>query len=211
MDDGLFGPLGSERYVEYVRDIRSSGGYLLAVINDILNMARIEAGKIELEKTDVALDLVVGEAISCHRDEITRKRLSLTTDLSSDLRLEADAHALFQIVGNLVDNAIKFTPEGGRIAVRIKPAPDALNLYVEDSGIGIPREKLGRIGRPFEQVEGDLIRSHGGSGLGLAIARSLAELHGGSLRIRSIMGSGTIVMVHLPLKSPAGAELEQAA
>ena len=96
-------------------------------------------------------------------------------------------------------------------AVRVKPAPDALNLYVEDSGIGIPREKLGRIGRPFEQVESDLIRSHGGSGLGLAIARSLAELHGGSLRIRSIMGSGTIVMVHLPLKSPAGAELEQAA
>jgi two-component system cell cycle sensor histidine kinase PleC len=211
MDDGLFGPLGSERYVEYVRDIRSSGGYLLAVINDILNMARIEAGKLELEKTDVALDLVVGEAISCHREEITRKRLSLTSDLGSDMRLEADAHALFQIVGNLVDNAVKFTPEGGRIAVRVKPAPDALNLYVEDSGIGIPREKLGRIGRPFEQVEGDLIRSHGGSGLGLAIARSLAELHGGSLRIRSIIGSGTIVMVHLPLKSPAVSELEQAA
>lgn len=211
MDDGLFGPLGSERYVEYVRDIRSSGGYLLAVINDILNMARIEAGKIELEKTEIALDLVVGEAIGCHREEITRKRLSLTSDLGSDMRLEADAHALFQIVGNLVDNAIKFTPEGGRIAVRVKPAPDALNLYVEDSGIGIPREKLGRIGRPFEQVEGDLIRSHGGSGLGLAIARSLAELHGGSLRVRSIMGSGTIVMVHLPLKGPANAELEQAA
>lgn len=200
MDDGLFGPLGSERYVEYVRDIRSSGSNLLAVINDILNMARIEAGKIELEKTDVALDLVVNEAIDCHREAIERKQLSLVSDLDSNLRLEADAHALFQIVGNLVDNAVKFTPEGGRIAVRVKPAPGALNLYVEDSGIGIPREKLGRIGRPFEQVEGDLIRSHGGSGLGLAIARSLAELHGGSLRIRSIMGSGTIVMVHLPLR-----------
>jgi two-component system cell cycle sensor histidine kinase PleC len=82
----------------------------------------------------------------------------------------------------------------------VRPAPDALNIYVEDSGIGIPPEKIGRIGRPFEQVEGELARSYKGSGLGLAIARSLAELHGGGLRIRSVMGSGTIVMVHLPLK-----------
>ena len=94
MDDGLFGPLGSERYVEYVRDIRSSGGYLLAVINDILNMARIEAGKLELEKTDIALDLVVGEAISCHREAIARKELTLTTEIGSDLESVALARAV---------------------------------------------------------------------------------------------------------------------
>jgi two-component system cell cycle sensor histidine kinase PleC len=211
MDAGLFGDLGSERYVEYVRDIRSSGGYLLAVINDILNMARIEAGKINLEKTEVSLDLVVGEAVRCHRESIERKQLAFTCDVGTDLRLEADSHALFQIIGNLLDNAVKFTPEGGQIAVRVRPAPGALNVYVEDSGIGIPREKLGRIGRPFEQVEGELARSYKGSGLGLAIARSLAEMHGGSLRIRSIMGTGTIVMVHLPQRHPADTPVAQAA
>lgn len=211
MDAGLFGQLGSERYVEYVRDIRSSGSYLLAVINDILNMARIEAGKINLEKTDISLDVVVGEAVRCHQEAIARKEIALSCAVAPELRLEADSHALFQIVGNLIDNAVKFTPEGGKIAVRVRPAPGALNLYVEDSGIGIPREKLGRIGRPFEQVEGELARSYKGSGLGLAIARSLAELHGGSLRVRSVMGSGTIVMVHLPLKGAAQPELEQAA
>jgi two-component system cell cycle sensor histidine kinase PleC len=211
MDAGLFGQLGSERYVEYVRDIRSSGSYLLAVINDILNMARIEAGKINLEKTDISLDAVVGEAVRCHQEAIARKEIALSCQVAPELRLEADSHALFQIVGNLIDNAVKFTPEGGKVAVRVRPAPGALNLYVEDSGIGIPREKLGRIGRPFEQVEGELARSYKGSGLGLAIARSLAELHGGSLRVRSVMGSGTIVMVHLPLKGAVQPELEQAA
>ncbi|MBN9449204.1 MAG: PAS-domain containing protein [Bosea sp.] len=200
MEARLFGDLGSERYEEYVRDIRSSGGYLLAVINDILNMAKIEAGKVTLEKTEVALDPVIAEAARTHQEAIAGKQLSFSCEVPGDLRLEADSHALFQILSNLLDNAVKFTPEGGTIAVRVRPAPGALNIYVEDSGIGIPPEKIGRIGRPFEQVEGELARSYKGSGLGLAIARSLAELHGGGLRIRSVMGSGTIVMVHLPLK-----------
>jgi len=211
MEARLFGDLGSERYDEYVRDIRSSGGYLLAVINDILNMAKIEAGKVTLEKAEVALDLVVSEAVRTHREAIERKQLSFACEIGAEHRLDADSHALFQILTNLIDNAVKFTPEGGKIAIRVRPAPGALNLYVEDSGIGIPREKLSRIGRPFEQVEGELIRSHGGSGLGLAIARSLAELHGGSLRIRSVIGSGTIVMLHLPLKGDAGQALDRAA
>lgn len=211
MEARLFGELGSERYNEYVRDIRSSGGYLLAVINDILDMARIESGKLNLEKTEISLDLVVAEAARCHRDAMERKRLAFVCDVGPELRLEADSHALFQILGNLLDNAVKFTPEGGRIAIRVRPAPGALNLYVEDTGIGIPREKLGRIGRPFEQVEGEMARSYKGSGLGLAIARSLAELHGGSLRVRSVMGTGTIVMVHMPLRDSAEPELERAA
>ncbi len=211
MEARLFGELGSERYNEYVRDIRSSGGYLLAVINDILDMARIESGKLNLEKTEISLDLVVAEAARCHRDAMERKRLAFACDVAPELRLEADSHALFQILGNLLDNAVKFTPEGGRIAIRVRPAPGALNLYVEDTGIGIPREKLGRIGRPFEQVEGEMARSYKGSGLGLAIARSLAELHGGSLRVRSVMGTGTIVMVRMPLRDSSQPELERAA
>jgi two-component system cell cycle sensor histidine kinase PleC len=203
MENQLFGDLG-ERYLDYVRDIRSSGGNLLGVINDILDMSRLESGKRRLDTENVSLDLVVAEVVHEARGEIDRKQLSLSIEGAKDLHLVADPHALYQILGNLVDNAVKFTPVGGRIAIRTRQVPGALNVYVEDTGIGIPKEKIERIGRPFEQVEGDLTRSHGGSGLGLAIARSLTELHGGSLRLRSTSGAGTIVMVHLPINGGAG-------
>lgn len=198
MENGLFGPLG-EKYTDYVRDIRSSGDYLLSIIDDILNMSKLESGKVRLETSNVALGLVIEEAVRKSQEEIDRKRLQVSIEGAGDAHLEADPHALYQILGNLIDNAVKFTPEEGQVAVRVRQVPDALNIFIEDTGIGIPKEKLGRIGRPFEQVEGDLIRSFGGSGLGLAIARSLTELHGGSLRLRSAIGAGTIVMVHLPL------------
>lgn len=203
MQNQLFGELG-ERYLEYVADIRASGGNLLGVIDDILDMSRLESGKRRLETEDVSLDLVVAEALREQQVEIERKQLSLSVEGAKNLHLTADPHALYQILGNIIDNAVKFTPAGGRIAIRTRQVPDALNVYVEDTGIGIPKEKIDRIGRPFEQVEGDLIRSHGGSGLGLAIARSLTELHGGSLRLRSTSGAGTIVMVHLPINGGAG-------
>lgn len=203
MENGLFGNLGNDRYIDYARDIRSSGGYLLSVINDILDMSRIESGKLQLEKTSVSVGLVIEEAVRRSRDEIDRKRIDFSIDGPMDLHIVADPHALYQVIGNLVDNAAKFTPEHGRIAIRLRQAANALNIYVEDTGIGIPKEKLGRIGRPFEQVEGDMTRSYKGSGLGLAIARSLTELHGGSLRLRSAIGAGTIVMVHLPLDGAA--------
>jgi two-component system cell cycle sensor histidine kinase PleC len=203
MQNGMFGPL-CEKYTDYVQDIRSSGGYLLGIIDDILNMSRLEAGKVHLEKSDVALGLVIEEAVRKSQDEIDRKRLALTIEGTRDAHLEADPHALYQVLGNLLDNAVKFTPDEGQIAIRIRQVPGALNIFIEDTGIGIPKEKLDRIGRPFEQVEGDLTRSYQGSGLGLAIARSLTELHGGSLRLRSAIGAGTIVMVHLPLDGRAG-------
>jgi two-component system cell cycle sensor histidine kinase PleC len=203
MENGMFGNLG-ERYLDYVRDIRSSGGYLLGVINAVLDMSRIESGRMRLEKSDISIGMVLDEAVRQVRDEIDRKRLDFSIECPRDLHLEADPHALYQVLGNLLDNAVKFTPEGGKVAVRLRQVPGALNIFIEDTGIGIPREKLERIGRPFEQVEGDMTRSYKGSGLGLAIARSLTELHGGSLRLRSAIGAGTIVMVHLPLDGGAG-------
>jgi two-component system cell cycle sensor histidine kinase PleC len=203
MQNGMFGPL-CEKYTDYVQDIRSSGGYLLGIIDDILDMSRLESGKVSLEKSEIALGLVIDEAVRKSQDEIDRKRLALTIEGTRDTHLEADPHALYQILGNLLDNAVKFTPDEGQIAIRIRQVPGALNIFVEDTGIGIPREKIDRIGRPFEQVEGDFTRSYKGSGLGLAIARSLTELHGGSLRLRSAIGAGTIVMVHLPLDGGSG-------
>jgi two-component system cell cycle sensor histidine kinase PleC len=210
MQSNIFGPLG-EKYSDYVRDIHASGEYLLRFINDILNMSRLESGKVSLEKTDLAIGLVVDEAVRAVQDEIDRKGLALTIEGPRDTHLEADPHALYQILGNLLDNAVKFTPEAGQVAIRIRPVPGAVNIFVEDSGIGIPKDKIHRIGRPFEQVEGDLTRSYKGSGLGLAIARSLTELHGGSLRLRSAIGAGTIVMVHLPLDGGAGRVMARAA
>ncbi len=210
MQDGIFGKLG-DKYTDYVRDIHSSGGYLLRFIDDILNMSRLESGKVSLEKSDVAIGLVVDEAVRAVQHEIDRKGLALTIEGPRDTHLEADPHALYQILGNLLDNAVKFTPEAGQVAIRIRPVPGAVNIFVEDSGIGIPKDKIHRIGRPFEQVEGDLTRSYKGSGLGLAIARSLTELHGGSLRLRSAIGAGTIVMFHLPLDGGAGRVMARAA
>ncbi|MGY6246268.1 PAS domain-containing sensor histidine kinase [Bosea thiooxidans] len=210
MEGGMFGPLG-EKYTDYVRDIRSSGGYLLGIIDDILDMSRIESGKMRLERSEIALGPVLDEAVRKVQPEMERKQLAFTLEGPTDTHIEADPHALYQILGNLLDNAVKFTPDGGRIAVRTRHVPGALNVFIEDTGIGIPKEKIDRVGRPFEQVEGDLVRSYKGSGLGLAIARSLTELHGGSLRLRSAMGAGTIVMVHLPLDGGTGRITAEAA
>lgn len=210
MEGGMFGPLG-DKYTDYVRDIRSSGGYLLGIIDDILDMSRIESGKMRLERSEIALGPVLDEAVRKVQPEMERKQLAFSVEGPTDTHIEADPHALYQILGNLLDNAVKFTPEGGRIAVRTRHVPGAINIFIEDTGIGIPKEKIDRVGRPFEQVEGDLVRSYKGSGLGLAIARSLTELHGGSLRLRSAMGAGTVVMVHLPLDGGTGRVTAEAA
>jgi two-component system cell cycle sensor histidine kinase PleC len=200
MEAGVFGELGCPRYSEYCRDIRSSGEYLLSVINDILDMSRIEAGRITLEKREVALGEVVTRATRMVGELARAKGLALTVDEQADATLLADERAIQQILVNLLQNAVKFTPENGRIAVRTRMVAGAVNIYVEDTGIGIPREAMKRIGRPFEQVETEYSKTYQGSGLGLAIAKSLAELHGGSLRIRSQVAVGTVVMVHLPLR-----------
>ncbi len=200
MQSGIFGTLGSDKYEEYCRDIHSSGEYLLSVINDILDMSRIEAGRVSLTKQPVPVNAAVARALRLVNEQIRVKGLSVTIDVSpEDVTVPADERALHQILVNLLQNAAKFTGEGGCITVRTRQVADAVNLYVEDNGIGIPAHALQKLGRPFEQVETEFSKSYKGSGLGLAIARSLAELHGGTLRIRSQEGVGTIVLVHLPL------------
>jgi two-component system, cell cycle sensor histidine kinase PleC len=131
--------------------------------------------------------------------------------ISPDLHLRADRRAVKQIFLNLLSNAVKFTPEGGRITVRGRTANQCLVLAIADTGIGIAKDALTRLGRPFEQVESLFTKSHQGSGLGLAIAKSLAELHGGSMRIRSNPGHGTLVVVRLPLNPQCPLPREEAA
>ncbi len=198
MESGMFGPLGAGKYHEYCRDIRDSGNYLLEVINDILDMSKIEAGRTRLDPEDVELSDILADAIRVVSGPAREKRLDLKLEIAPAIRLRADRRALKQIAINLLSNAVKFTPEGGRVTVRGRAINGAVTIAIEDTGIGIPKEALKNLGRPFEQVESQLTKSHKGSGLGLAIAKSLVDLHGGTIRIRSTQGVGTIVLVRLP-------------
>jgi two-component system cell cycle sensor histidine kinase PleC len=208
MESGIFGALGSIKYAEYCQDIQNSGQYLLSVINDILDMSRIEAGRTTLVKRPIAVNDAIGRALRLVSEQVRTKNLTVTVDVMPDqIAVPADERGLHQILVNLLQNATKFTNEGGCITVRTRLAGNAVNLYVEDNGIGIPAHAIQRLGQPFEQVETEFSKTYKGSGLGLAIARSRAELHGGSLRIRSQEGLGTIVLVHLPLTESSNAEI----
>ena len=199
MESSMFGPLGAEKYNEYCRDIRESGRYLLDVINDILDMSKIEAGRIQLDIEQVDLGQVLADSLRVIAGRAGDKGLSVHSQIADGIRFAADRRAIKQITLNLLSNAVKFTPEGGRITVRGRAAACHVLIAIEDSGIGIAKDALTRLGRPFEQAESQLTKSHQGSGLGLAIAKSLVELHGGSMRIRSRQGAGTLVLVRLPL------------
>jgi len=199
MGAGMFGPLGPDKYREYCSDIHQSGQYLLEVINDILDMSKIEAGRIRLEREEIALEAFLNDAMRVVSTRAEDKKLDLVADVSRGVRLRADHRLLKQIVLNLLSNSVKFTPEGGRVVIRGRARGTAVTIAIADSGIGIPRDALAKLGRPFEQVESQLTKSHQGSGLGLAIAKSLTELHDGTMRIRSQLGRGTIVLLRLPI------------
>jgi two-component system cell cycle sensor histidine kinase PleC len=200
MESGMFGPLGAEKYGEYCSDIRASGQYLLDVINDVLDMSKIEAGRIRLDFEDIALHDLLNDALRVVSGRAKEKSLFMQSRIGPALHLHADRRALKQIMLNLLSNAVKFTPDGGRITVRGRQNGHCATIYIHDTGIGIAKDALAKLGRPFEQVENEHTRSHQGSGLGLAIAKSLIELHGGTMKMRSTLGCGTLVLVRLPLK-----------
>ncbi len=199
METAMFGPLGADKYREYSSDIRESGQYLLDVINDILDMSKIEAGGIHLCPEVVELDRIVANSVRVVLGRANEKRLTLRSDIAPGIALKADRRALKQIALNLLSNAVKFTPDGGAVTARGRARGGHVTIAIEDNGIGIPKDALHKLGRPFEQVESQLTKRHQGSGLGLAIAKSLAELHGGRMRIHSVLGTGTMVVVRLPL------------
>ncbi len=204
MESQMFGPLGSERYVEYIRDIHESGHFLLGVINDILDMAKIEAGRFELGREEIDACPLIQETLRLVALQADKKSITLETNIQQNLSIDADRRAIKQILINLLSNAVKFTPEGGSITVRARKASGAVVLSIADTGCGIKPEAIRRLGRPFEQVQNQFSKNHTGSGLGLAISKSLAEMHGGVLRIRSKPGKGTTVAVRLPLGQGVG-------
>jgi two-component system cell cycle sensor histidine kinase PleC len=198
MGSGMFGTLGSEKYQEYCHDILTSGHYLLEVINDILDMSKIEAGRMKLDMERLDLSTTLAESLRVVSGRANDKNLVLDADIEGAIPLVADRRAIKQIVVNLLSNAVKFTPDGGKVVVRSRVLSNSIRLMIADTGIGIAPQSLVRLGRPFEQVESQLSKTYHGSGLGLAIARSLTNLHGGTMRLRSKLGTGTVVCVTLP-------------
>ncbi len=198
MGSGMFGTLGSEKYQEYCHDILTSGRYLLEVINDILDMSKIEAGRMQLDMEELDLSNTLAELMRVVSGRAEDKNLALNADIEGTISVVADRRAIKQIMVNLLSNAVKFTPDGGKVLVRSRMRENAIHLMIADTGIGIAPQSLTRLGRPFEQVESQLTKTYHGSGLGLAIAKSLTALHGGSMRLRSRLGTGTVVCVSLP-------------
>jgi len=202
------GPVGSPRYKEYAGDIHASGAHLLSLINDLLDVAKIEAGRMEIEPHIVETARALDSALKFLGPKIRDRRHELTLSIEENARiLYADERALKQIVINLVSNAVKFTPEGGHIEISARRNGAEFELMISDNGPGIPKEKIDHIFRPFSRVDNRYDSDHGGSGLGLALVRGLAELHGGRAWMESEHGKGTRVYVMLPMAAATKPEV----
>jgi len=198
MQSETHGALGSQKYLDYCSNIKESGEYLLGVISNVLDMSSLEAGSMRLEKSEFEIDGVVREALAAVDATAREKEIRVFAECLPEKRIHADRGKVAKVLTLLLRNALKFTPPHGRISLRTRLIQGALNVYVEDNGVGMPAEARARIGQPFEQTDGALDNGMKGAGLGLAIAQSLVEMHGGSMRIRSEVGVGTIVFVHFP-------------
>jgi signal transduction histidine kinase len=193
------------KQLEYIKDIHASGLLLLSIINDVLDMSKIEAGKMELTHEQISLQRVIGEAVRMVGERARSRNLNLATRLPEhQLSLWGDERAIKQVLLNLLSNAVKFSDPGTRIDVRAE-MDDAggIVLEVEDHGIGMTGDEIVRALQPFGQATSATTRTHGGTGLGLPIAKGLVEAHGGTLEIESSPGHGTLVRV--TLQQQAGA------
>ena len=212
MGQEVLGPLGDPRYLEYCESIRDSGRHLLAVINDVLDLSKVEAGKLQLHLEDVDLWQMMEECRRLVRIKGMEAgvELSLERPAAALPTLRADAVKLKQVVLNLLSNAMKFTPRGGRVAMSLGPLPgERVFLRIADTGIGMTEAEVGLAVQPFQQVDNSHTRKYEGTGLGLPLAKALAEHHGGSLEIASAPGQGTVVTVILPARAAGGAQAAQ--
>jgi len=193
MKTEILGPMQNERYKEYVSDIHFSGSHLLTLINDVLDVAKIEQGEFRLSDDVVEVAEIVGATVRLMEPMAERGEVRLLSDIEDGLpNLRADRRSVRQMLFNLLSNSVKFTEPGGQVATRAFMNPQGeMVIQVTDTGIGIPPEILGRITDPFVQAK--TAKQHQGSGLGLAIVKALVELHGGSMTIESELGKGTVV------------------
>jgi two-component system cell cycle sensor histidine kinase PleC len=197
--DERLGPVANARYAEYAGDIHDSGTHLLALIDGLLDVSKIEAGRYELREESLNSTAVIERAVRTVQPAAARKGQRIELDLPNPAPVvRADERSLHQILLNLLSNAIKFSHMAGVITVRATADADGIAIAVEDRGIGIPDDKLAQVGKPFFQAHVRTARIAGGTGIGLSVTRSLVELHGGTLSIASRYGMGTVVTVRLP-------------
>ncbi|HUZ73288.1 MAG TPA: ATP-binding protein [Stellaceae bacterium] len=206
MGGKLFGPLGHAKYEEYINDILRSGRHLLDVINDILDIAKLQSGKAEIHRRATQVGQVLEDSLRMIGAQAKAGGIELTCTIEPGLpEIEADATRLRQLFLNLLSNAVKFTPAGGRIAVTAGLRADGIRIAVSDSGIGMAAKDIPKALEPFSQIDSSITRKYGGTGLGLPLSKLFAELHGGRLAIDSDQGRGTTVTVILPAPSPQAA------
>jgi len=195
----VLGPVGNPKYLEYAADIRTSGQHLLAIINNVLDLSKVEAGRFELHEEEVQLASVISAGLKLVKQQASDNRLSVKAEVGTDLTLIADERALKQIVINLLSNAVKFSRENGSVAISaFLDDGGGLVLSFSDDGVGIAEKDIKRLLEPFRQADEPLIRRRIGTGLGLALVKSLVELHGGSIQLASTFGVGTTVSLRFP-------------
>jgi len=202
----MLGPVGQPKYKHFAADVVKSGRHLLELINDILDTAKLEAGKTTIHLEPTSIFNIVDDSIRMIRDQATAGEVELTSSFEEGVPLiDADATRLRQILLNLLSNAVKFTPAGGKIAVTVRHSAGNVFVAVSDTGIGMDALDIPKALEPFGQVDSSIARKYQGTGLGLPLSKLLTELHGGHLSIESELGRGTTVTVVLPigLKRPA--------
>jgi signal transduction histidine kinase len=209
----LFGPVANEKYLEYIKDVHASSLHLLSIINDVLDMSKIEAGKLELQKEDVTLQNVIADVIRIVHERASSRGIALVSELADEaIVIWADERAMKQIFLNLLSNAIKFSEDGGKVHIRVTTAQaDFAVIEVEDQGIGMDTDEQERALQPFGQAKPATTRNYGGTGLGLPITKGLIEAHGGALTILSRLGEGTTVRLVLPTQAPSPVFAERSA
>jgi signal transduction histidine kinase len=205
LEAGQAGEL-SEKQKEYCGEIHDSGRHLLALINDILDLSKIEAGKMTLDLEETDLSLLLGNCLAIVRERALAHDIALKTRLAGDLgAARIDGRKVRQILYNLLSNAVKFTRDGGLVSLEARRTRSGLlEISVIDNGIGIAARDMPRLFAPFAQLDGSLERKYEGTGLGLSMVKRLAELHGGTVSVSSIPGAGSRFTVHLPLRHAAG-------
>lgn len=196
----MFGHIAVPQYVEYARDIYGSGSHLLDIINDILDLSKVEAGKFDLTEENVAIEEVVFAVCNIVKGKADEKNLHIAPRLPGVMpRLYADKRALKQMMLNLLSNAVKFTPKDGEVSIAASlDDRGAVKITVTDSGIGIAPEDMDKVLSPFGQVDSDLAREHEGTGLGVPLVKAMIELHGGELLFQSAPGKGSVVTLRFP-------------
>jgi signal transduction histidine kinase len=199
LSERMFGEL-NEKQDEYLKDIHASGQHLLSLINDILDLSKIEAGKMELELSDFDLPMTIDNALMLIRERAGRRSIALNTAVGERVgQVHADERKIRQVLLNLLSNAIKFTPEGGRIEVEAKPVNGSIEVSVSDTGVGIAPEDQEAVFEEFRQV-GTADKKVEGTGLGLALSRKFIELHGGKIWVESQVGQGSTFTFTVPVR-----------